>query len=345
MNVINAMFSKVNGGLEQVFLNYIPALIQQGNHVIPVIHPKAEIIDLCPQEHLHTIHNFNQHDFFAVYKLRKLIQKEQAHCIITHSYRAAYLFKKTKTKVPKIAVCHVQGHYNFGSDAIIAITESMRQDIIKEGIPADRVFTVPNMLPIPQDLQYTEPKQREIPIIGVCARFVSMKGIDVFLAALAELKKRNVPFKAEIAGDGPEKVLYLKRIADYKIEKEVTLLGWVNDRDTFYNNLDIFCLPSRKEAFGLVILEAMMHSLPLVLTDLPGPREIIAQSESALFTPSENPITMADNLEQLILNKELSNKLALNSFKRAQDYSLSSVGQLLHEVLERVCHNYKHQGV
>lgn len=341
MKVVNAMFSKVNGGLEQVFLNYIPTLTQQGNQVIPVIHPQAEIMEVCPKDHLRTIHNFNQYDFFAIHRLRKLIQKEQPHCIITHSYRAAYLFKKTKTPVPKIAVCHVQGHYNFGSDAIIAITEAMRGEIIAAGVSGDKVFTVPNMLPIPAQCTYQEPKQREVPIIGVCARFVAMKGIDVFLAALAELKKRAISFKAEIAGDGPDKELYLKLITDYHIEKEVTLLGWVNDRHAFYNNIDIFCLPSRKEAFGLVILESMMHSLPAVLTDLPGPREIIANSESALFTPSEDAISMADCLEQLILNRELSKQLAQNAFNRVHDFSIASIGPRLHEVLETICMNYK----
>ena len=342
MKVVNAMFSKVNAGLEQVFLNYIPALAQQGNQVIPVIYPKAEIISSCTQEHLRTVHNFNQHDIFAMYKLRKLIQQEQPHCIITHSYRAAYLFKKTRTRVPKIAVCHVQGHYNFGTDAIIAITEQMRQDIINAGITSDKVFTVPNMIPIPQHIEYQEPKLREVPIIGVCARFVSMKGIDIFLASLVELKQRNIPFKAEIAGDGPERDLYLKLIADYKLASQVKLLGWVDNREAFYKNLDIFCLPSRKEAFGLVILESMIHSLPSVITDLPGPREIIAHSDSTLFVPSEDPISMANSLERLITDKELAKKLSLNAFNRVQDYSLASVGPLLHEVLEKVCRAYSY---
>jgi glycosyltransferase involved in cell wall biosynthesis len=342
MKVVNAMFSKVNGGLEQVFLNYIPALALQGNQVIPIIHPRAEIRSSCPKEHLRTVHNFNQYDFFAIYKLRKLIQQEQPHCIITHSYRAAYLFKKTRTRVPKIAVCHVQGHYNFGSDAIIAITEPMRQDIINAGIPSHKVFTVPNMIPLPHHIEYQEAKLREVPVIGVCARFVSMKGIDVFLASLVELKQRKIPFKAEIAGDGPEKDRYLKLIDEYQLASQVKLLGWVANRESFYKNLDIFCLPSRKEAFGLVILESMMHSLPSVITDLPGPREIIAHSDSALFVPSEDPITMANGLERLIKDKALTKKLSINAFKRVQEYSITSVGPLLHEVLEQVCRSYSY---
>lgn len=341
MKIINAMFSKVNGGLEQVFLNYIPTLEQQGNRVIPVIHPKAEILEVCPPQHLRTIHNFNQHDFVAVYKLRKLVQQEQADCIITHSYRAAYLFKKTRTKVPKVAVCHVQGHYEFGSDAIIAITERMRQDIIDAGIPAHKVFTVPNMLPPNAMMPYQEPKPTKIPVIGVCARFVSMKGIDIFLASLAELKQRKLQFKAKIAGDGPERELYQKLIQDHQLENEVELLGWVEDRESFYQQLDIFCLPSRKEAFGLVILEAMIHSLPLALTDLPGPREIIADSASALFSPNEAPQQLADNLARLIQEQELRRELGLSSYRRVQNYSIASIGPLLHGVLEKICHDYK----
>ncbi len=205
MKIVNAMFSKVNGGLEQVFLNYIPALKQQGNRVISVIHPKAEILHSCPKDDLVTVHNFNQYDPLAIYRLKRLIAVERPDCIITHSYRAAYLLQKTKTRVPKIAVCHVKGHYNFGSDAIIALTEQMRQEIIASGIPQHQVFVVPNMIHIPAEITYQPPHHRSIPVIGACARLAKIKGLDIFILALAELKRRNIAFKAEIAGDGPER--------------------------------------------------------------------------------------------------------------------------------------------
>ena len=336
MNIINAMFSKVNGGLEQVFLNYIPALTMQGDNVIPVIHPKAEILKCCPQENLVTIHNFNQYDPIAILKLRNLIKKTKPDCIITHSYRAAYLFKKTQTKVPKIAVCHVKGHYDFGSDAIIAITEKMRQDIISSGISADKVFTVPNMIDIPKDFKFKKLKNTEVPVIGVCARLAKIKGVDIFIEALAELKRRNIAFKAKISGDGNDRVICSQLIQKYNLQSEVTLLGWVDDRQSFYESLDIFCLPSREEAFGLVILEAMMHSLPMVLTELSGPLEIVADSKSAIFVTPASPNEMADALQNLINDKTRAYELAANAFKRVQYYSSRNVGPILHNVLEKV---------
>jgi glycosyltransferase involved in cell wall biosynthesis len=336
MKIFNAMFSKVNGGLEQVFLNYTPTLTLQGNHVISIVHPQAEILKDCPQEHLVTLHNFNQYDPVAIYKLRRLIQKEQPDCIITHSYRAAYLFKKTLTKVPKIAVCHVKGHYDFGSDAIIAITEHMRQEIIRSGKPAHTVFTVPNMIHIPDHLVYKEPKEVDVPVIGACARFVPLKGIDVFIEALAELKRRKVRFTAKIAGDGKEKEHYQQLIHQHQLQNEITLLGWIEDRNSFYESLNIFCLPSREEAFGMVVLESMIHSLPMVLSDLSGPREIVDNSESALFVTPDNPISMADGIEQVINDKKMTKKLAENAFQRIQYYSSRNVGPILQEVLYTV---------
>jgi glycosyltransferase involved in cell wall biosynthesis len=341
MKILNAMFSKVNGGLEQVFLNYIPALTTQGNHVIPVIHPKAEIKSNCPQEHLKTIHNYNQHDLVAIYRLRNLIKRENPDCIITHSYRAAYLFQKTRTRVPKIAVCHVRGHYDFGTDAIIAITEQMRQDIINSGIPANTVYTVPNMVHIPEELTFKEPKESSVPIIGVCARLAKIKGVDIFIEALAELKKRKVAFKAKIAGDGKEKEQYVQLIQHHGLNDEIDLLGWIEDRHSFYKSLDIFCLPSREEAFGLVVLESMMHSLPMVLCKLSGPIEIVGDSQSALLVPPEDPISMADALEQIIAEKHLAKQLAFNAFQRVQCYSSSNVAPILHHVLDTVCRNYQ----
>lgn len=341
MKIFNAMFSKVNGGLEQVFLNYIPALELQGNLVVPIIHPKAEIKNSCPPAHLKMVHNFNQHDYFAIYKLRQLIKQERPDCVITHSYRAAYLFQKTRTRVPKIAVCHVKGHYDFGSDAIIAITEQMRQDIIAAGKPANSVFTIPNMIHLPQELTYKAPKVNDVPVIGVCARFVPVKGVDVFINALAELKRQNIAFKALIAGDGKEKEQYIELIKTLGLEDEVTLLGWIDQKDDFYETIDVFCLPSRQEAFGLVILESMKHSLPMVLTDLSGPREIIADSKSALFVPPEDPMSLAHGLKRIIEDREMAKELSRNAFKRVQQYSSQVVGPMLHDVLQQICREHR----
>ncbi|TAL60554.1 MAG: glycosyltransferase family 1 protein, partial [Legionella sp.] len=202
-----------------------------------------------------------------------------------------------------------------------------------------RVFTVPNMIDIPSSFSYKAPRESTIPVIGVCARLAHLKGVDVFIEALAELKRRGINFHAKIAGDGKEKESYKELIQHLDLEQEVTLLGWITDRKSFYESIDIFCLPSREEAFGLVILEGMMHSLPMVLSDLSGPREIVADSQAALLVPPATPQRLADSLQSLIKDYGLRAELAENAFKRVQFYSSKNVGPILQQVLTQICKN------
>lgn len=340
MKIINAMFSRVNGGVEQVFLNYTTALEQMGNQVIPVIHPWADIRKECLNDNLKTVFSFGRNDFIAARRLKQLIESEKPDCIISQTKRAAFLINKTNTKVPKIAVCHtIQsfGELQSASDAIIAITEQMHQEIKKSGLSTKNVYSVPNMIYLPKELRYREPKERDVSVIGASGRLSVHKGIDVFIGALAELKSRNIAFKAKIAGDGKLKKKYLKLIHQYGLQNEITLLGWVRDKHAFYESLDIFCHPSLHESFGLVVVESMMHSLPMVLTQTPGPQEIIADTESALFVPPSDPIGLANGLECVIRDHALAKKLAFNGFQRAQHYSIKNVGPILQKVLDELC--------
>lgn len=193
------------------------------------------------------------------------------------------------------------------------------------------------MISIPEGLAYQPPKPSKIPVIGACARFSDIKGIDVFIEALALLKKRNIAFKANIAGDGKERERYINLIHHHQLQQEITLLGWINDKQAFYNGIDLFCLPSREESFGLVILESMMHSVPMVLTELSGPLDIIGNTNSALLVPPSDPVSMANALERLMSDNELARQLSRNAFERVHDYSNQTVGPILQEVLNTVC--------
>ncbi|MBL7481567.1 glycosyltransferase family 4 protein [Legionella bononiensis] len=342
MKIFNAMFSKVNGGVEQVFLNYTKVLESLGNEIIPVIHPWSQIRKACAGDNLRTLFSYGRKDFIAVHRLRQLILKEQPDCIIMHTKRAAILFEKTETKVPKIAVCHTIESYDElakVSDAVIAITEHMYQDIMSQGESTKKIYTVPNMISIPEDLSYKEPKSTVIPVIGASARFSDLKGLDVFIDALALLKRNGISFKALIAGDGKQKKQYIKQINQHSLQNEVTLLGWIDDKQAFYESLDIFCHPSLKESFGLVVVESMMHSLPMVLTQISGPLEIVGDTECAVMVPPSDPVSLANGLERLIKDSGLAKRLSYNGFLRANTYSSRTIGPILNRVVNEVCNS------
>lgn len=336
MKILNVMFGKGLGGIEQVFLDYNHALNVHHHQVVPVIHPKASIKNKI-YGHYESIFNFNKLDPFAIYKLRKLIQKEQPNCIITHGNRATTLVRRAAGNVPVIAVCH---NYKYkpliGSDAIISITNDIKNHLIKDGQPEDAVYRVPNMIMLPENHEFVKPEYRDVPVIGFIGRFVKKKGVDVLLKALAAIDARGIEFKAKIAGGGEERKSVERYISDLKLDDKVEMIGWVDDKDRFYNSIDVLTLPSYHEPFGLVMLEAFKYSKPLVSTSSEGPSEIAEDGKEALFSPVGDPQKLAENIIKVIEDQNLAIELASNGYKLVQEYSPWIVGRRLQNVLEQV---------
>ena len=70
-------------------------------------------------------------------------------------------------------------------------------------------------------------------------------------------------------------------------------LGWVEDKRAFFETLDLFCVPSREEPFGIVVLEGMAHGRAVVATAAAGPREIIRDGIDGLLVPPASPPALA----------------------------------------------------
>lgn len=343
MKVINATFSKIYGGAEAVFLNYSKMLRSQGNEVISIVHPRAKIKASMDRDNLVSIRNFSRHDPFTKRALKKIIKSEQPDCIITHNHRTAYLFRQLKLEVPIIAVAHAVGRYGFDSDAVITVAEHMRQAIIQTGLAPELVRTIPNTFDCANSEIKKANQSQQVPVIGVCGRFVASKGIPVFIQALAILKQKGHLFHAKIAGEGREKRNYLRLIKHHQLQGFVDLIGWIEDKASFYQNLDLFCHPSLDEAFGLVILEAMAYGLPMVLTALPGPLEVLGDEKGAVFVAPGDPEAIATALERLMTDAALANKLSLIVQERVKIFSSERIAPQLHQALDDLCVSIKKQ--
>lgn len=335
MKVLNVMLTTRMGGLEQVFLDYTNSL-QSHCDIIPVLHTQSPIIPKL-RGHFYGVHNFSKHDPIALFKFLRIVQKESPDIIISHGNRAHYMMKKISGKIPVIGVSH---NYSFdhikNCDYIISISKDMIRHLIDLNYPMEKIFHIPNMIMIPEDIQYAHPILQVPPVIGMIARFDKIKGVDIFIKALNLLKERNVAFKAKIAGNGPEYENIKTLIEDLKLSNYIEIVGWVEDRKDFYNNIDILCVPSRVEPFGIVILEGLMYSKPIIISNLPGPMEIVKKDVEALVFKSEDFMELAYSLERLLKEEDLVKNLSYNGFKRLSLYSFDTITKKILNSLNKV---------
>lgn len=119
-------------------------------------------------------------------------------------------------------------------------------------------------------------------VIGIAARIDRMKGYPLLATAAKELlsKHDNLMFVAAGGGDEAIKRECIEILGEYA--SRFVWLGFVSDLRGFYNCLNLFCLPSYGEAFGLTVAEAMSCEVPAVVSDA-GDMRIIVGDERAVF--------------------------------------------------------------
>lgn len=344
MRIANIMFSKGGGGIEKAFVDYCEGLRDLGHQSIAVTAPHAmvnsELAELKIETH--PVHNFGEWDFCAVRRLRKLLLELKIDIVIAHANRAFGLSRKAiKGKIPLIGVVQNYSTSRYrDADGVFTTTHDLIDTLVQQGIGKERVFHIPNMvkcLELPHRGTRNTP-----PVIGTMGRFVAKKGFDVYIDALQIIKNRGIPFKAVLGGDGAEGESLKNRAEAASLTEQLTFPGWVQDKKAFYTSIDIFCLPSLHEPFGIVLLEAFKFGTPVIATDSEGPRDIITPNYDALIVEKGNAEQLANALEILIKDQAQSDKLAANAFakvrtKYSQEVVCRQIEMAVNIVTERLC--------
>lgn len=141
------------------------------------------------------------------------------------------------------------------------------------------------------------------------------KGFDLLIQAFNIFAKKNKEWTLDIVGEGVEEELYKKMIAEYGLEKRITIHPFTNHVQSYYSNAQVYVLSSRWEGFGLVLVEAMAHGLSIVSSDLPTSKEIMGNF--GLYYENGNVDELAQRLEDAThLDWKEKSKKALEIAKR-----------------------------
>ncbi len=146
-------------------------------------------------------------------------------------------------------------------------------------------------------------------VVGAMGRLVKKKGFEFLVKTCMEMD--NVELL--IAGHG-EEFHYLKNISNNN--KSIKFLGWIENKDSFFKKIDVFCSSSLEEPFGLVIIEAMSRGIPVISTNCNGPIDIIKNNKDGLLIEINNKLELKNAITKLKYNVNLRSKLGLNAIDK-----------------------------
>jgi len=204
-------------------------------------------------------------------------------------------------------------------EAVVVLTERDRRRWLEALRPRSAVVCIPNPLPFSMPAQAAPRTGRTVLAVG---RLVTAKGFDVLLRAWAEVAPQAPGWRLTIAGEGEERAALEALRDELGLGDSVTLPGIYEDVTMAYSQASIFCLSSRYEGFGLVLIEAMAFGLPIVSTDCEtGPRELLEPGCDALMVPVDQPTELARALGHLIGHPGEATALGKTAQEKARTYS------------------------
>jgi glycosyltransferase involved in cell wall biosynthesis len=226
-----------------------------------------------------------------------------------------------------------QGHHKTALtglivDRVIAISKSVQEECIDHGLR--HVTCVYNGIELERYRQTSSPAtDTALSIICVGRVSIAKKGHDTVIEALAICKKSGIDYSVSFVGteslEEPGAELQLRSLAqDHGLGSQVRFLGKRMDIPDLLARSDLFVLPSRYEGFGLVLVEAMAAGLPVIASDVDGPREILAEGQYGLIFPAGDAASLAAALIDLHASPDRRRLLADLGRSRAEYFSIES---------------------
>jgi len=201
------------------------------------------------------------------------------------------------------------------------------------GAPHNRLMPIYNGIDLQeireQSNMFRVEKKDERWIVG-CGRLEAQKDFDTLIRAFHvwRLQHERVPTRLVLVGDGSQKEALEALCEELGIQGAVQFTGFQSNPYPWIAAADVLVLPSRYEGFGLVLVEAMALAVPVVASDCPwGPSEIIEHGVSGLLFHVGDIDQLATQLEHVLLDAELANRLSKSGQARAEHFQHSRMTQ------------------
>jgi glycosyltransferase involved in cell wall biosynthesis len=203
--------------------------------------------------------------------------------------------------------------------AIIAISRAVRRAVLDSGVPEDRIHVVPDGVDLDAVLPARASTTDAPPHLVCMAALKPVKGVDVLLEAAALIKRRRPEVRWTVLGDGPERGRLEARRATLGLADTVTFAGFVADPLTTLMGATVAVQPSRREALGSSVLDALALGVPVVASDVDGLPEALAWGGGVLVPP-EDPQALAAAVERILADPALHASLSTAGTSAARHF-------------------------
>jgi N-acetyl-alpha-D-glucosaminyl L-malate synthase BshA len=299
-------------------------------------------------------------DMVKLYKIDVL----HVHYAIPHAYAgymAKQMLKDEGINIPMVTTLHgtditLVGNHPFykpavtfsinKSDFVTSVSESLKADTLKLFSIKNEIQVIPNFIDLDKERKDPNtPCHRSVMaaaderIITHISNFRGVKRIPDVVKIFYKIQK-EIPAKLMMVGDGPDKEKAEGLCLELGIQDRVIFFGNSNEIDKILCLTDLFLLPSQTESFGLVALEAMACSVPVISSNSGGLPEVNFDGFSGFLSDVGNVDEMAKNALAILKDNDVLNKFKRNALSIAEKFDIKKILPLYEDLYQRAIQKY-----
>lgn len=216
------------------------------------------------------------------------------------------------------------------SNAVTAVSESLKQDTYAHFATNREVHVIPNFIQTKEELKpmnmdirrhYAQDHER---ILCHISNFRKVKRIEDVVAVFNKVQQQ-MPARLILGGDGPERPLVERMAREMNICNKITFTGKVRDTGPILEIADLFLLPSETESFGLAALEAMAEGVPVISSNTGGIPEVNEHGFSGYLSNVGDVDAMSAYAIDLLSDEKRFQQFRQQALEQAKKFSLPEI--------------------
>lgn len=332
------------GGGEVWMLRTLRALQKRGHEVWLCCRPDTELADRAVEEGLPVKFISFRSDFdpICILRLAWFMWRERIEVVLTNMDKelraggVAARLAGVPAVIPRRGIDYPLKNrwryrfaYNVLATRLLANSQATKEALLRNApwLQERRIEVIHNGIDLSAFLQSARRDLRRewnipqnAPLLGFVGQLDERKGIGVLLSAFALILQEIPEVRLLIAGAGPLQEMIESEMRERQWLGRVILAGFVNEVANVMQAIDVLLLPSFWEGFGLVIIEAMACSRPVIATNASSMPEIVADGRTGFLIEPGDHHALAARAVELLADEDLRRRMGEAGKIRAREY-------------------------
>jgi N-acetyl-alpha-D-glucosaminyl L-malate synthase BshA len=294
----------------------------------------SKIVDIVKQNKIDILHvHYAIPHASAALMAKNILEEQGIHIPIVTTLHGTDITLVGKDPTFEPVVSYSINH----SDAVTAVSESLKQDTLTNFHIQKDIYVIPNFIDFSR---FTKQKKEHFKkaiaplnekILVHTSNFRKVKRVEDVVKVFALIADK-IPSKLLLIGDGPERTNIELLCRETGVCDRITFLGKQEQIEEILSVCDLFLLPSETESFGLAALEAMACEVPVISTNTGGIPEVNIEGVTGFLSDVGDIESMAKNALYILSDDSILRKFKSNALKQAQSFHIDKILPMYEDV-------------